>query len=165
MMAVTAPGSVLLIFVTWAAAFFLLADLAANHFFAADAWLSGGFLLAALVVWIVAFGFASRRFELEADLYCLDLLGDVSALIRALEKVGGQFRDVASWRHFSTAERVSFLEQAALDPTVGEKLRRGLRRWNRVGIGLLLVAAGDARFIGWGPVAIIFKDMNGKPRC
>jgi Zn-dependent protease with chaperone function len=129
-----------LIFVTWAAAFFLLADFAANRFFAADAWLSGGFLLAALVVWIVAFGFASRRFELEADLYCLDLLGDVSALIRALEKVGGQFRDVASWRHFSSAERVDFLEAAALDSSIGAKLRGTLRRWSRLGVALLVVA-------------------------
>ena len=129
-----------LIFVAWAAGFFLLADLAANFLFPGDPWLAGGFVLAAVVAWIFAFGFASRRFELEADLYCLELLGDASALIRALEKVGGRFRDVASWRHFSTAERVRFLEGAAVDPRIGEALRRGLRRWTRVGVLLLLVA-------------------------
>jgi len=129
-----------LIFVAWAAGFFLLADLAANHLFPGDPWLAGGFVLAAVVAWIFAFGFASRRFELEADLYCLELLGDAGALIRALEKVGGRFRDVASWRHFSTAERVRFLEGAAADPRIGEALRRGLRRWTRVGVVLLLVA-------------------------
>jgi Zn-dependent protease with chaperone function len=129
-----------LVFVTWAAAFFLLADLAANHFLPATPWFSGGFVLVAVAVWVVVFGFASRRFELEADLFCLDLLGDASALIRALEKVGGRFRDVASWRHFSTADRVRFLEGAALDPGVGKRLSRGLRRWTRAGVALLLVA-------------------------
>jgi hypothetical protein len=71
----------------------------------------------------------------------LDLLGDASALIRALEKVGGRFRDVASWRHFSTAERVRFLESASLDPKIGETLRRGLRRWTGFGIVLLVAAS------------------------
>lgn len=129
-----------LIFVTWAGAFFLLADLAANHVLPPTPWLSGGFVLFAVAAWVVVFGYASRRFELEADLYCLDLLGDASALIRALEKVGGKFRDVASWRHFSTADRVRFLEGAALDPAVGKQLSRGLRRWTRAGVALLLVA-------------------------
>src|SRR5262249_54986641 len=50
-----------LVFVAWAAAFFLLADLAANHLFPSDAWISGGFVLVALVAWILGFGFASRR--------------------------------------------------------------------------------------------------------
>lgn len=128
-----------LIFVSWAGAFFLLADFAANRLFPSDVWLGGGLVLLAVVGWLLGFGFASRRFELEADLYCLDLLGDTSALVRALEKVGGRFRDVASWRHFSTAERVRFLERAAADPAVGARLRRGLRIWSRAGI-LLLVA-------------------------
>jgi Zn-dependent protease with chaperone function len=129
-----------LIFVAWAAAFFLLADLAANHLFPSDAWVSGGFVLVALVVWVLGFGFASRRFELEADLFCLELLGDASALIRALEKVGGRFRDVASWRHFSTADRVRFLERASAEPRIGDALRRALRRWARLGFVLLAVA-------------------------
>lgn len=128
-------------FVVWAAGFFLLADVVAQRYFADDVWLSGGFLIAAVVSWLLAFGFVSRRFELEADLYCLDLLGDVSALIAALEKVGGHFRDVASWRHFSTAERVRFLAGAAMDPRVGERLRRRLGIWKRLGVLLLVVAA------------------------
>ena len=130
-----------LIFVSWAAAFFLLADLAANRWFASDPWLGGGLVLAAVLAWLLGFGFASRRFELEADLYCLDLLGDSTALVRALEKVGGRFRDVASWRHFSTAERVRFLEKAAADPAVGERLRRSLRRWSRFGFCVFVAAA------------------------
>jgi len=131
-----------LVFVSWAGAVFLLADLAAHQFFPDEPWIAGGVVLAAVGAWLLAFGFASRRFELEADLYCLDLLGDASPLIRALEKVGGRFRDVASWRHFSTAERVRFLERAMHDAAVGQGLRRSLRRWTRLGVGLLLVALG-----------------------
>ena len=130
-----------LIFVAWAGAFFLIADLAANRLFASEGWIGGGVVLCAVIAWLLGFGFASRRFELEADLYCLDLLGDSSALVRALEKVGGRFRDVASWRHFSTAERVRFLERAATDPDVGNGLRRSLRRWSRLGMMLLAAAA------------------------
>jgi Zn-dependent protease with chaperone function len=130
-----------LIFVSWAGAFFLIADFAANRLFPSNVWLGGGLVLLAVVGWLLGFGFASRRFELEADLYCLDLLGDTSALVRALEKVGGRFRDVASWRHFSTADRVRFLERATVDPAVGTRLRRGLRIWSRAGFLLLAAAA------------------------
>src|SRR5262249_6269763 len=117
------------IFVTWAAGFFMAADLVARHLFADSPWVSGGFVVGAMLAWYWAFGFLSRRFELEADLFSLDLLGDPGALIAALERVGGAFRDVASWRHFSTAARVRFIERAATDPAVGDRLRRELRRW------------------------------------
>jgi len=127
-------------FVVWAVGFFLLADVVANRLLAGDDWLAGGFLIAAVVGWLLVFGYVSRRFELEADLFCLDLLGDATALIAALEKVGGHFRDVASWRHFSTADRVRFLADATADPQVGRRLRRTLRTWKRCGVLLLVVA-------------------------
>jgi len=127
-------------FVVWAVGFLLLADVVANRLLADNGWLAGGFLLAAAVSWLLVFGYMSRRFELEADLYCLDLLGDTTALIAALEKVGGHFRDVASWRHFSTADRVRFLTDAATDPTPGARLRKSLRRWKRLGTILLAIA-------------------------
>lgn len=127
-------------FVVWAAGFLLLADVVANRLLADNGWLAGGFLLAAVVAWLLVFGYMSRRFELEADLYCLELLGDTSALIAALEKVGGHFRDVASWRHFSTADRVRFLADATADQAFGARLRTTLRRWKRLGMALLVVA-------------------------
>lgn len=127
-------------FVVWAAGFLLLADVVANRLLADNGWLAGGFLLAAVAAWLLVFGYMSRRFELEADLYCLELLGDTSALIAALEKVGGHFRDVASWRHFSTADRVRFLTDVTTDPTLGARLRTSLRRWKRLGAILLALA-------------------------
>jgi hypothetical protein len=92
------------------------------------------------VLFFLVFGYMSRRFELEADLFCIDLLGDASALITALEKVGGHFRDVAGWRHFSTADRVRFLADATFDPRIGLRLRRRLRIWKRFGMALLVLA-------------------------
>jgi Zn-dependent protease with chaperone function len=131
-----------LYFVVWAAGFFLLADLVASQLFADDVWTAGGFLLAAVVAWLLVFGYVSRRCELEADLYCLELLGDGTALVRALEKVGGHLRDVASWRHFSTADRVRFLAGVAHDRRVGERLRRKLSIWKRCGAALFVLALG-----------------------
>jgi hypothetical protein len=117
----------------------MLGDLVAEHLFhdqPAWAWVT---LLAVMGVWFLLFGWLSRRFELEADLFSLDLLGEVRSLISALEKVGGRLRDVASWRHFSTAERVEFLERAQLDPNVGRRLRRDLRRFTWFGVGLFVI--------------------------
>jgi Zn-dependent protease with chaperone function len=130
------------IFAMWVAAFFLGTDLVASAWFPDSVWLSGGLIVAVIVIGYFAFGFMSRRFELDADLYSVDLLGDTNALIRALEQVGGRLRDVASWRHFSTAERVRFLSEAALTPSVAARLRRNLRRWTCVGAALFLVTAG-----------------------
>jgi Zn-dependent protease with chaperone function len=130
------------IFVMWVGVFFLAGDLAAQALFPDDALLAGLTLLVAMGVWFVSFGFLSRRFELDADLYSLDLLGETRSLIAALERVGGRLRDVASWRHFSTAERVRFLERAESDPAVGRKLRRGLHAWTWLALLAFLLCAG-----------------------
>ncbi len=116
-----------LVFLALAGGFFLTLDWAANAALETSAWLAGGISIGALAFGYVAFGWLSRRFELEADLHSLALLRDPQALVDALEKVGGHFRDVASWRHFSTAKRVDFLVRAAQDANVGRKLVRLLR--------------------------------------
>jgi Zn-dependent protease with chaperone function len=130
------------IFIVWVAAFFFGADLLASWLFPHSAWLSAGLVLAIMTVWYFAFGFMSRRFELDADLYSLELLGNPDALIGALERVGGRLRDVASWRHFSTSERVRFLSRAWLDPKVARALRSNLRAWTIAGALLFLLTAG-----------------------
>jgi Zn-dependent protease with chaperone function len=130
------------IFIVWVAAFFFGADLLASWLFPHSAWLSAGLVLAIMTVWYFAFGFMSRRFELDADLYSLELLGNPEALIHALERVGGRLRDVASWRHFSTSERVRFLSRAWLDPEVARALRRNLLAWTCAGALLFLVTGG-----------------------
>ena len=77
-----------------------------------------------LVVFLVLYlrfvmGFFMRHFERQADFYALGLLGDARPLGDALEKVAelsGNIRDVPSWHHFSIAQRVEALEQAAINP-------------------------------------------------
>jgi Zn-dependent protease with chaperone function len=129
------------IFTMWVVAFFLGADLLVTRFFADSPWLGGAVVLGFAGAWYLAFGWLSRRFELDADLYSLELLGDAPALIGALERVGGRLRDVAGWRHFSTAARVRFLESATDDPRIGARLRRGLRRTTIAGVLVFAILA------------------------
>jgi len=130
------------IFVAWVLGFFLGGDLLAQALFPASEWLAGGVLLLSMTAWFLLFGWLSRRYELEADLYAIALLGDTSAMVEALERVGGALRDVASWRHFSTARRVEFLQRCADEPALGRRLLARLRLWSLAGVLLFLVAAG-----------------------
>jgi Zn-dependent protease with chaperone function len=130
------------IFVVFVLGFVMLGDLVAEHVFHDQPFWAFMTLIGVMGVWFLTFGWLSRRFELEADLFSLDLLGEVRSLISALEKVGGRLRDVASWRHFSTAERVEFLARAEADPNVGRRLRRDLRRFTWLGVALFVVTAG-----------------------
>jgi STE24 endopeptidase len=98
------------------------------------------------------FGFLSRRFERQADIFgcravscassaCPDghSSADVSSgdpplcpagieiFVRALEKVAvlnGAMRDARSWRHFSIAKRVAFLRKLAERPDVERSFQR-----------------------------------------
>ncbi|MBK7642640.1 MAG: M48 family metalloprotease [Planctomycetes bacterium] len=136
-----ARGNHVPIFVAWVLAFFLGGDLVAQALFPANEWLAGGTLLASLALWYFFFGWLSRRYELEADLYAIALLGDPAAMISALERVGGALRDLAGWRHFSTARRVAFLERTTREPGLSERFRARLRRWSILGVALFLVSA------------------------
>jgi Zn-dependent protease with chaperone function len=95
-----------------------------------------------LALWYLAFGFLSRRFELEADLESLRVVGESAPLVRALELVtGAHAHKRSSWRHFSTHDRVSFLQRAERDPLVGIRLRTQLARWRKLGFTLFALAA------------------------
>lgn len=128
-----------LIFLAWALVFFLGADFLTDHVLPDGVWAAGGLLAVAFVAWYLVFGWLSRRFELEADLYSIELLGDGPAMIGALERVGGRLRDVASWRHFSTADRVAFLYRTLGDPELVRRFRSRLRRYALSGAVLALV--------------------------
>jgi hypothetical protein len=105
-------------------------------------WLLGAFGVL-LLGWYLAFGFLSRRFELEADLESLRVVGSSAPLVHALELVtGAHASEKGSWRHFSTAQRVEFLRRAEQDPLVGLRLKLALARWRRVGFALFGLAAG-----------------------
>ncbi len=129
------------IFLTWIAAFFLGGDMLVSQAGLVSAWGSAGAAIGLFVLWFLVFGWLSRRFELEADLYALELLGDPLGLIAALERVGGRLRDVAGWRHFSTAGRVAFLSRAAADSGFVRRFRALLRRVTFLGAVLAIGTA------------------------
>jgi hypothetical protein len=96
-----------------------------------------------VALWFRAFGYLSRRIELDADLCALELIGHPGPLMAALDRLGGLHgRSRASLRHFSADARRMFLRAAALDPGVGHRLRRGLRRWTAVGLALFALGLG-----------------------
>lgn len=128
-------------FIAWTAAFFLLGEAAVAH--VEDAHGTGaaaGLLVAIGVAWYAVFGWLSRRFELDADLFSLESSGDLPALVSALERVGGSHRARNGWRHFSVERRVRFLARAAADPTFVAAFRRRLSVLK--GVGTTLALAG-----------------------
>jgi Zn-dependent protease with chaperone function len=76
-------------FASWTLALVLGADLVLVAVEPEDPGTVAALALPFLVLWLVLFGYLSRRFELEADLAALELTGDPEALAEALERVGG----------------------------------------------------------------------------
>ncbi len=100
-------------------------------------------LPSAFLGWL-GFGWLSRRFELEADLYGAAAIGDVGTFVSALERVGvvaGSNRRRGSWRHFSVGSRVAFLRLVEAAPEVGERFVARMRLWVRLGLLALAAAA------------------------
>ncbi len=130
------------VFGAFALGFFLSAQQILEHFELESELVAGLLLLGVLGLWYLAFGYLSRRFELEADLESLRVVGEGAPLIRALELVTGAHAHArSSWRHFSTQDRVAFLQRAERDPLVGIRLRRSLARWRKLGFTLFAAAA------------------------
>jgi Zn-dependent protease with chaperone function len=130
------------VFLVWALAFFMTADWLTTSLAGDSEWLGMGVVLGALVLWALGFGWLSRRCELEADLYSLELLGDPAAMTLALERVGGKLSDVSGWRHFSSRERVAFLWRAWSEPEFARRFRRRLKWLARLGLAWFVLAAG-----------------------
>ncbi len=128
-------------FIAWLCALVFLGDaLFREALEGQSVWLQGAVGAGLLGAWYVGFGWLSRRFELEADLFSLEVQGDLAALVSALDRVGGQVRDVASWRHFSPSRRVAFLERSLLD--------EGFRARFKVRMGRLRAAGLVAALVG-----------------
>lgn len=128
-------------FLAWAMAFMLggnlIADLAGGLFPGASLVVLG----ATFVAWLLAFGWLSRRFELQADLFAMRTTGSGRPLIMALEKVGGNLRDIGSWRHFGTSRRAAFLVRAAADKLWAWRFEQRLFRIGTVGYGAFALVA------------------------
>ncbi|MCA9001794.1 MAG: M48 family metalloprotease, partial [Planctomycetes bacterium] len=134
------------IFIGWTLFLVLGGEYLTRTLFDPNGWVGVTAFGLTLVVWYVCFGWLSRRFELEADLYSMQLTGDPSALIQALERVGGANRDRGGWRHFSTSRRVSFLHRAAFDDVFRLRFLRRIHLLGRT--GLVLGACTAILYVG-----------------
>ena len=159
------------VFMAWVAAFFLGGDLIVNWLLeqleSDSTWLAGGLGVGVFVLWFLVFGWLSRRFELEADLYSIDLLGDTPGMISALERVGGRLRDVAGWRHFSTADRIAFLLRASSDPSFARRFRARLRFFSLGGAllaGVALIGQGFQLAASWTEDRVVADLCLGRYR-
>lgn len=111
------------------------------------------FLAAGVALFFAAFGYLSRRFELEADLESRALTGDPEALKSALQQVSPhRMLERHSWRHFAPAHRTRFLARAEQDASVVPRFTRGLdhvRRAARVLAVLALTALLWTQIESW----------------
>lgn len=117
-----------LVFVAWTTALILGVDLLAERVLPpGEAWAFAS-LGVSLVLWYLGFGWLSRRFELDADLFAAQLTGDTQGMVAALERVGGPHGGSArTWRHFPIERRIAFLRDAERDPAAAAALRRRVR--------------------------------------
>ncbi len=86
-------------------------------------------------------GWFMRNFERQADMSVFRTQGHPWHMIAALEKVAlfsGGTRDKPSWHHFSIAERVEFLYQAAQVPELLNRHEKRLRKAKTTFISLAL---------------------------
>ena len=129
-----------LIFLAWSVAFFVGADLVTIWAGVESELVAAGIVAVVFVLWYLAFGWLSRRFELEADLWSARTTADPAALASALERVGSTHGRRTGWRHFGTDDRIAFLQNSTFDPAVGARLQSTLRRAARLGVLAMLLA-------------------------
>jgi STE24 endopeptidase len=106
----------------------------------------------AVIYWVPIFGYVSRRFELEADLFAIGSVEDPVSFLTALEKLSAMSsspRSGSHWRHFSVERRVDFLADVLERPDRGDRFLRRIYALKAVTIGVLVLAA--ARLVVWRP--------------
>jgi Zn-dependent protease with chaperone function len=96
---------------------------------------TGIFILYALLLGLyfrVVFGFFSRLFERQADLYIFESSHSPLYLIQALDRLGivtGNTHSHPSWHHDSLQKRIHFLNRAMEDPHLIQHHHRKVRKW------------------------------------
>lgn len=114
-----------------------------NAFPGERAFSFGSIIFFFVLYWFFIFGYLSRRFEREADLYGARAVEDPFLFTTALENIArmsGHVRTLHSWRHFSVANRVEFLQRAFYFPQEGERFTRRILRLKILFLTLILVA-------------------------
>jgi Zn-dependent protease with chaperone function len=96
--------------------------------------------------WRLIFGYLSRACERQADLAGAQLCGDPEVMqeaLRAVARLSGQPEDAPSWRHYTIAQRVAFLERVRQDPMVAARHHRQVRIW-WCALGVIVLALAGA---------------------
>lgn len=99
-------------------------------------------LLLMAVMWRLAFGVLSRACERQADLAGAELVGDPQVMCDALKSVAhlsGQGENEPSWRHYTIAQRVAFLQAVRQRPEIAT-WHHHLVRMMRHGLILVIIA-------------------------
>ena len=105
------------------------------------------------------YGFVSRRFERQADLYALDLLGRSEPLVRGLERLAelsGGTRRARSWTHRSIGDRVAFLRAAERDPGLARAHHAQVVQMRRLGV------AACAVVLAWSLTWLVPRPSPGR---
>jgi len=115
------------------------------------------FLLCMVVIAILVavyfrfiFGYLSRAFEREADVYAAGLLGTPVPLVLALEKIAlmsGDVRELSSWRHHSVAERVRYLSEVGYDAGAQARYHGRVKRIVWAVIAMVVFFAAGAAYL------------------
>jgi len=88
------------------------------------------------------FGFISRNFERQADIFALELKGNAGGIISSLNKIaiaGSHSRTAPSWHHFSIAQRTGFLEDCQQNPGLIKRHHKRVTRIKNVFIACLVL--------------------------
>ncbi len=91
------------------------------------------------------FGYFSRNFERQADLFSLQAVGGASPLVSAFEKIsaiGGIQKTARNWHHFGIGERIDCLVTADKNPERGKSHNRKVASSLFVYLVSLLVLIG-----------------------
>lgn len=105
------------------------------------------FVLYAIVIGLyfrVVFGFFSRLFERQADLYIFSSPVSPLYLIQAFDHLGvvtGYTHSHPNWHHFSLKERIEFIERAMENPLLVQQHHQRVKKW-LIGYFLALFASG-----------------------
>jgi Zn-dependent protease with chaperone function len=99
------------------------------------------------VLFRLVFGYLSRACERQADLAGAELVGDARTMgdaLKSVARLSGQPENEPSWRHYSIADRVAFLERVQRQPELAgwhNHLVRSMRNGLIVLLCTLFVAA------------------------
>ncbi len=117
-----------------------------------EAGIGGVWLLVFLVYWRFVFGWFSRRFEQEADVYGARHVGDPEAFAAALDRIAGvgtHARRHRSWRYFSIERRIEFVRKLESDPAEVIRFEQRLQRISRIVAFAGAVVIGLGGWLGW----------------